>query len=146
MAQTSKGIKLGYAVAATPRNATPDSYTYIPDITGVPSLGASPSTHDVTDLENTSKVYIKGLTDVGGNLDFPCNFTSEVITKVDTAVTDELTEIHEWAVEFPAPVAIRAYFNGEASIVFNESVDVDAPITGTLSIIPNSEIKWEDIA
>jgi hypothetical protein len=31
-------------------------------------------------------------------------------------------------------------------MVFNESVDVDAPITGTVSLVPNSEIEWEDIA
>jgi hypothetical protein len=146
MAQISQGIKLGYAVA-TVAPARPVSYTYIPDITGIPALGASPSTHQVTDLDNTSHVYIKGLADVGGNLDFPCIFTSEVIDAVDTAITAEEggTE-HEWCVDFPAPLSKRAYFQGEASMVFNESVDVDAPITGTVSLVPNSEIEWEDIA
>lgn len=146
MAQISQGIKLGYAVA-TEAPARPGSYTYIPDITGIPSLGASPSTHQVTNLDNTSHVYIKGLADIGGNLDFPCIFTSEVIDAVDTAITAEEdgTE-HEWCVEFPAPLSKRAYFQGEASMVFNESVDVDAPITGTVSLVPNSEIEWEDIA
>ena len=67
MAQISQGIKLGYAVA-TEAPARPGSYTYIPDITGIPALGASPSTHQVTDLDNTSHVYIKGLADIGGNL------------------------------------------------------------------------------
>ena len=146
MAQISQGIKLGYAVA-TEALSRPESYTYIPDITGIPSLGASPSTHQVTNLDNTSHVYIKGLADIGGNLDFPCIFTSEVIDAVDTAITaEESGAIHEWAVEFPAPLSKRAYFQGEASMVFNESVDVDAPITGTVSLVPNSEIEWEDIA
>ena len=146
MAQISQGIKLGYGVFTAP-STRPASYTYIPDITGIPALGASPSTHQVTNLDNTSHVYIKGLTDVGGNLDFPCIFTSEVIDAVDAAITaEEGGAIHEWAVEFPAPLSKRAYFQGEASMVFNESVDVDAPITGTVSLVPNSEIKWEDIA
>lgn len=145
MAQISLGVKLGYANAVTPRNAAP-TYSYIPDVTGIPSLGSAPSTHDVTDLENTSKVYIKGLTDVGGNLDFPCNFTPAVIDAIDDAITAQETQAQEWCVEFPAPLSKRAYFNGEVSPVFNESVDVDAPITGTISIVPNSEIKWEDIA
>ena len=83
-------------------------------------MGASPSTHDVTDLDNTSKVYIKGLVDAGGNLDFPCIFTSEVIDGVDTAISAEASAIHEWCVEFPAPLSKRAYFAGEASHVFNE--------------------------
>jgi len=146
MAQISQGIKLGYGVFTAP-STRPSEYTYIPDITGIPALGASPSTHQVTDLDNTSHVYIKGLADVGGNLDFPCIFTSEVIDAVDTAITaEESGTIHEWAVEFPAPLNKRAYFQGEASMVFNESVDVDAPITGTVSLVPNSEIEWEDIA
>lgn len=146
MAQISQGIKLGYAVA-TEAPARPSKYTYIPDITGIPALGATPSTHQVTNLDNASHVYIKGLADVGGNLDFPCIFTSEVIDAVGDAITaEEGGAIHEWAVEFPAPLSKRAYFQGEASMVFNESVDVDAPITGTVSLIPNSEIEWEDIA
>ena len=147
MAQISLGIKLKYGTASTRVGTTPPTdYTAIPDITGVPALGASPSTHDVTDLDNTSKVYIKGLVDAGGNLDFPCIFTSEVIEEVSDAISEEESGIiHEWAVEFPAPLSKRAYFNGEASMVFNESVDVDAPVTGTLSIVPNSEIIWEDI-
>lgn len=145
MAQISQGIKLGYAVA-TEAPARPSGYTYIPDITGIPALGASPSTHQVTDLDNTSHVYIKGLADIGGNLDFPCIFTSDVIDAVDTAIgAEEGGAIHEWAVEFPAPLSKRAYFLGEASMVFNESVDVDAPITGTVSLVPSSEIEWEDI-
>jgi hypothetical protein len=146
MGQISLGIKLGYAVATVAPNR-PASYTYIPDITGIPALGAAPATHQITDLDNTSHVYIKGLMDIGGNLDFPTIFTPEVIDVVDTAITaEEGGTIHEWCVEFPAPLSKRAYFNGEASHVFNESVDVDAPVTGTLSLIPNSEIKWEDIA
>jgi len=145
MAQISLGVKLGYATATDPRTVAP-TYSYIPDVTGIPSLGSAPSTHDVTDLENTSKVYIKGLTDVGGNLDFPCNFTPAVIDEIDDAITAQESATQEWCVEFPAPLSKRAYFNGEVAPVFNESVDVDAPITGTISIVPSSEIQWEDIA
>lgn len=145
MGQISKGIKLGYAVATT-APARPASYTYIPDITGIPALGAAPATHQITDLDNTMHVYIKGLVDLGGNLDFPVIFTPEVIDAIDTAITAEVGGAsHEWCVEFPAPLSTRAYFNGEASHAFNEAVDVDAPITGTISLIPNTEIQWEDI-
>lgn len=145
MAQISLGIKLGYANAVDPRVTAPN-YSYVPDVTGIPALGSAPSTHDVTDLENSSKVYIKGLTDVGGNLDFPCNFTPEVIGAIDSAIDAQELAPQEWCVEFPAPLSMRAYFLGEASPVFNESVDVDAPITGTISIVPNGEILWEATA
>ena len=135
----SKGTKLGYG--AVTGETRPTTYTYIPNLTGIPAMGATPTTHQVTDLDNTSHVYIKGLMDIGGNLDFPCNFTDAVITAVDTAITaEDGGAIHEWAVEFPAPISRRAY-----SMVINESVNIDTPITGTLSIVPNKEIEWEDI-
>lgn len=145
MAQISKGIKLGYAVAVDPRNNAP-TYTYVPNITGIPALGATPSTHQVTDLDDSMHKYIKGLVDIGGTLEFPCIFTTEVFEEIDDAISLEASGDVEWCVEFPAPLSKRAYFNGEASPVFNESVDVDAPVTGTVSIIPTSAIEWEDIS
>ena len=141
MAQISLGVKLGYVQAASPRN-TP-SYAYIPDVTGIPSLGSAPATHDVTHLENEAKVYIKGLIDTGGNLDFPCLFTSAAIDAVDTAIGLEDNGDVEWCVEFPKPLDKRAYFTAEAAPVYNEAVDVDAPILGNISLVPTSEIKWE---
>lgn len=145
MAQISKGIKIGYAVALATRTL-PLVYTYIPELTGIPSLGSAPSTHQVTTLDNASHVYIKGLADIGGNLEFPCMFTKEIIDIVDTAVLAEASgEAHEWAVEFPAPLAKRAYFTGEASLVYNDSADIDAPLVGTLALTPSSDILWEDV-
>ncbi|MFA5744525.1 MAG: hypothetical protein WC936_06955 [Candidatus Nanoarchaeia archaeon] len=140
MATLSKGIRVGYTAYSAER--TSPTYTYFGDITGIPALGASPATQDVTTLDDAMHVYIKGLIDVGGTLDFPCNFTSSLITAVETCVTAQAVQ-QEFCVEFPSPLLKRAYFQGEASAVFNESVDVDAPITGTLSIVPNSAILWE---
>ena len=140
MAQISKGIRLGYMVSGT----SPKAYTFLPDLTGIPALGATPSTHQRTTLNDSMHRYIKGLVDVGGNLDFPCIFTDEVIDAVDTAITAQGSSTLEWAVEFPLPLGKRMYFTGEVSKVFNESVDVDAPITGTVSIVPTSPILMED--
>jgi uncharacterized repeat protein (TIGR02543 family) len=140
MAQISKGIRLGYMVSGT----SPKAYTFLPDLTGIPALGATPSTHQRTTLNDSMHRYIKGLVDVGGNLDFPCIFTDEVIDAVDAAITAQGSNTLEWAVEFPLPLGKRMYFTGEVSKVFNESVDVDAPITGTVSIVPTSPILMED--
>ena len=139
MAQISKGVRLGYGQMSGANR--PATRTYLPDLTGIPALGSAPSTHDVTTLDDTMHVYIKGLIDVGGSLEFPALFTPTIINAVDTALG--LTTPLEWCVEFPYPLGKRAYFVGEASKVFNESVDVDAPLTGTLAIVPKTEIKWE---
>jgi len=143
MVQITVGVKLGYATARV--DEVIPTYTYLPNITGIPALGSTPSTHNVTDLSNTQKVYIAGLTDNGGNLDFPCNFTKEILTAVETAMTAQKTATQEWCVEFPAPLAKRCYFEGTVSQVYNSSADVDTPLTGTLSIIPSTELLWEDI-
>lgn len=140
MAQISKGIRLGYMVSGT----SPKAYTFLPDLTGIPALGATPSTHQRTTLNDSMHRYIKGLVDVGGNLDFPCIFTDEVIDAVDTAITAQGSGTLEWAVEFPLPLGKRMYFTGEVAKAFNESVDVDAPITGTVSIVPTSSILTEN--
>lgn len=140
MAQISKGIRLGYMVSGT----SPKAYTFLPDLTGIPALGATPSTHQRTTLNDSMHRYIKGLVDVGGNLDFPCIFTDEIIDAVDTAITAQGSSTLEWAVEFPLPLGKRMYFTGEVSKAFNESVDVDAPITGTVSIVPTGSILMED--
>lgn len=141
MAQISKGIRVGYGAKS---GATrPTSYTFLPELTGIPSLGASPSTHQRTTLNDSMHRYIKGLVDVGGNLDFPCIFTKDIIEVVETAKTAQNSSILEWCVEFPLPLGKRMYFTGEISAPFNESVDVDSLVVGTVSIIPTSEILME---
>lgn len=139
MAQISKGVRLGYGQMSGANR--PTARTYLPDLTGIPALGSAPSTHNVTTLDDTMHVYIKGLIDVGGSLEFPALFTPAIIDAVDTALG--LANPLEWCVEFPYPLGKRAYFIGEASKVYNESVDVDAPITGTVVIVPKTEIQWE---
>lgn len=139
MAQISKGVRLGYGQMSGVTR--PSSRTYLPDLTGIPALGSAPSTHDVTTLDDTMHVYIKGLVDVGGSMEFPALFTPAIIDAVDTAMA--LSNPLEWCVEFPYPLGKRAYFIGDASKVYNESVDVDAPVTGTLAIVPKTEIQWE---
>lgn len=139
MAQISKGIRIGYMVSGT----TPKAYTFLPDLTGIPALGASPTSHQATTLMDSMHKYVEGLVDVGGNLDFPALFTKELIIAVNTAVTAQESNTLEWCVEFPVPLGRRAYFTGKVAHVFNESVDVDAPVLGTLPLIPTGEIHWE---
>ncbi len=134
MATLSKGVTLGYSING-------GAYATLPDITGIPALGASPASHQVTTLSDTQHTYIKGLQDVGGTLDFSCVFTSALITAVNTAIVGQTTPTNvEWKVTFPAPLSKTAIFKGEANPLFNEAVEVDAPIMGTLSIVPTSAI------
>lgn len=144
MAQTTYGIKVGYADSAEDRSGL--TYTYLSDITGIPSLGSTPNAIDVTTLTDASHKYIEGLMDIGGALEFPCLFSSTLIGEVDAAVlAEEGGKEHEWCVEFPAPIAKRYYFNGKVSI-YNDSGDVDSALTGIVAITPSTVIESEDIA
>lgn len=135
MANLSRGITLKYSIAGGAYSSA------LPDITGIPALGASPASHQVTDLEDTAHVYIKGLMDIGGTLDFSANFTSALNSAVNLAIAGQTTPTNvAWRVTFPN--AMTATFTGEAEHLFPEAVEVDAPITATLSIVPSSAITW----
>jgi len=146
IAQISLGVVLGYRevpIEETARPASP-TYTYIPTKT-VPALGSAPATLDITDLTQKAHTYIKGLEDSGGALDFTINMTSDILTAVDAVLVLQKTKTIEWAVEFPAPLSRRFYFNGQASPVRNSDVAVDAVVEGTFSIIANNVIEQEAI-
>lgn len=147
MAQISQGIKLGYAeVTAEGTRPEPKTYTYIPDVKSIPALGSTPNTQQTTTLDDTQHTYIKGLTDVGGALDFTCNYTPAVIAAIDTVIgLQDSGKIIEWCVEFPDPLKKRIYWDGEVSPVYNTDVSVDAVVEGTISIIPNTIMNHEDI-
>lgn len=142
MAQLSKGIRVGYAPKLNGNR--PTDWVFLSDLTGIPALSGAPASHQVTTLMDSAHTYVMGLLDSGGNLDFPCIFTSKVISETGQAVALQSTSILEWVVEFPYPLGKRYYFEGEVTPVYNESVDVDAPVTGTVSLVPNVVVQSED--
>ena len=144
MAQISKGTRLLWGVVGETGRAT--SRLMIPSIKSIPALGATPNTIQVTDLEDEKHTYIKGLQDIGGALEFTCNYTPEVLDAIDKAVVAQNEGVVEWCVEFPAPLNKRIYWQGEVEPVFNTEVAVDAVVEGTVAIVPNTVLQIEDIA
>jgi hypothetical protein len=133
MATLSKSISLKYTVPA-------GSPVTVTGVTGIPALGTAPASHDVTELLDTAHKYIKGLADSGGSLDFSCNFSSTLVTLINTAVAGGPATV--WTVTFPTTPPVVATFTGDANPLFTDAVEVDAPITATLSIIPTSAITF----
>lgn len=144
MAQISKGIRLVYGKQGE-GPTQPSSWTEIPDIKSIPALGSTPNTIQTTTLADDMHTYIKGLQDIGGALEFTANYTPELITAMETAITAQGTGVIVWAVEFPAPLNKRVYWEGEAEMPFNTEVAVDAVVEATVAIVPNSVIEIEDI-
>lgn len=144
MAQISKGIRLLWGVVESGDRAS--VRTLIPDIKSVPALGSTPNTLQTTTLQDEKHTYIKGLQDIGGALEFTCNYTLDVINAINQAVEAQNEGEVEWCVEFPAPLNKRVYWKGEAEPVFNTDVAVDAVVEGTVAIVPNTVLEMEDIA
>lgn len=145
MAQSTAGIKLYYGTS-TDGSTVPASWTEIPDITGVPSMGAPPAKLDSTDLSATEyKTYINGLIDLGGALEFPANLTPELMTAVDTAaVVPSSPAARAFKVSFPSPVSTGYWWFGEIETVKPGESGVDAVLTTTLYISQESGLTKVD--
>ena len=143
MAQISKGIRLVWG--SKTGVAQPELWTPIPDVKSIPALGSTPNTIQTTTLADNMHTYIKGLQDIGGALEFTCNYTPELLAAVQAAITAQGSGVVVWAVEFPAPLNKRVYWEGEAELPYNTDVSVDAVVEATLAIVPNSVIESEDI-
>lgn len=139
MAQLTYGIKVEWA---TDNDGQPNTtWSLIPDITKIPTLVGTPSTHDVTTIYNSMKNYINGLADNGGTLGFGINFTPELFAEYDKIKTAQAKDDVWFRVSMPTPLNKSYQFKGTASLPSNDELGADAPITGTFNITPSSDIN-----
>lgn len=144
MAQLSVGMSVEYAEFT---GTAPTSWTVIPDITSVPAMGGTISTHDVTTIYNNMKVYIEGLPDVGGTLGFAGLFTPELFEAVDTIRSGQKSGTkYAFSVTYPAPLSKRVWFQGTVAPLSSDEAGVDAPITCTVNITPSTDFEWVDLS
>lgn len=145
MAQLSVGMSVEYGKSTN--GTAPTTWTVIPDITSIPAMGGTISTHDVTTIYNTMKVYIEGLPDVGGTLGFAANFTPELFSTVETIIEGQKAgEKHAFSVSYPAPLSKRVWFIGTVAPLSSDEAGVDAPLTCTVNITPATDFTWQDLA
>jgi len=70
------GIKVSYAIEAVSGTRPTTGYVHLSMIKEVPSLNVAPNTIDATVLTDSQYVvYVQGLKDLGGALEFNANFT-----------------------------------------------------------------------
>lgn len=118
----SKGITLSYGDKA------------LTNLMEIPELGGSAESVEVTCLADSAHMYINGLLNFGDSIDF--KFLYE---KAQFNTLNNLTGSQSWKVTLPDSATCT--FGGECSVKL-DGVGVNAALTYTLSIKPNSAMVW----
>lgn len=128
MAVISKGITLSY------KAGTGSTFTELTNLQEIPELGGDTEAIEITTLADAAHMYTDGLKNYGDSLAF--KFLYE---KAQFATLSGLEDTVDWKVELPDGEACT--FSGTCSVKL-DGVGVNAALTYTLAIKPNSEMAW----
>lgn len=122
MAVISKGIKLFYGE------------TELTNLQEIPELGGEVEAIEITTLADAAHMYTDGIKNYGDSLAFKFLYEKEQYTTLNG-----LTDTQTWKVELPDGTTCT--FGGTCSVML-DGVGVNAALTYTLNIKPNSEMVW----
>ena len=122
MATISKGITLSMGEKA------------LTNLMEIPELGGEVEAIEITTLADVAHMYTDGLKNYGDSLAF--KFLYE---KTQFEELNEVSDSQTWKVKLPDGAVCS--FNGTCSVKL-DGVGVNAALTYTLSIKPNSEMAW----
>lgn len=126
MAVISKGIKLSYQVDS--------AFIELTNLQEIPDLGGDVEAIEITTLADAAHMYTDGLKNYGDSLAFKFLYEG---TQFETL--NGLTGSHTWKVELPDGAACT--FGGTSSVKL-DGVGVNAALTYTLAVKPNSDMVW----
>lgn len=124
----SKGTKLAYKVGDAAE------YVELTDLQEIPDLGGESEAVEVTTLADAAHMFIDGLINYGDSLAFKF-----IYAKAQFTTLSAIEEIASWQVTLPDGTACT--FTGGCSVKL-DAVGINAPLTYTLAIKPNSEMVW----
>lgn len=127
MAVISKGIELSY-------KTTGETYTTLTNLQEIPELGGETESIEITTLADEGRVYTDGIKNYGDNLSFKFLYD-----KTQFEALSALTGSIGWKVELPDGASCT--FSGTCSIKL-DGAGVNAALTYTLNIRPNSKMVW----
>lgn len=124
MATISKGIKLFM------------NDEELTDLMEIPELGGDTEAIEVTTLADSAHVYTDGIKNYGDSLAFKFLYDAG---QFDKLANGTIEGIPTWKVQLPDDMACT--FSGTHSVKL-DGVGVNAALTYTLSIKPNSAMVW----
>ena len=122
MATISKGIKLFMGEVE------------LENLMEIPELGGDTEAIEITTLADAAHMYTDGIKNYGDSLAFKFLYEAEQF-----ATLNGTTGAQEWKVELPDGETCS--FGGTCSVKL-DGVGVNAALTYTLSVKPNSEMLW----
>ena len=127
MAVISKGIKLSYKASGA-------TFTELTNLQEIPDLGGDVEAIEITTLADAAHMYTDGIKNYGDSLTFKFLYDKTQFTTLNG-----LTGSQDWKVELPDSSACT--FSGTCSVKL-DGVGVNAALTYSLAIKPNSEMAW----
>ena len=122
MATISKGIKLFLGEKE------------LTNLQEIPELGGDAEAIEITTLADAAHMYTDGIKNYGDSLAFKFLYEKTQFTELDGTKTSS-----EWKVELPDGATCT--FSGTCSVKL-DGVGVNAALTYTLAIKPNTEMVW----
>ena len=128
MATISKGIKLSYKTSGG------ENYTELTNLQEIPELGGDAESIEITTLGDSAHMYTDGILNYGDSLPFVFLYEKTQFTTLQG-----LTGSVDWKVSLPDNSTCS--FSGSCSVKL-AGVGVNAALTYTLSIKPDSAMTW----
>ena len=128
MAVISKGIKLSY------KTGSGSSYTDLTNLQEIPELGGDSEAIEITTLADAAHMYTDSILNYGDSLAFKFLYD-----KTQFETLQGLSGSISWQVTLPDTTTCA--FTGTSSVKL-DGVGVNAALTYTLSIKPNSAMTW----
>lgn len=128
MAVISKGIKLSYKAGDA------GEFVALTNLQEIPDLGGETEAIEITTLADAAHMYTDGLKNYGDSLAFKFLYEG-----TQFATLNGLSGVVNWKVELPDGEACT--FGGSCSVKL-DGVGVNAALTYTLAIKPDSEMVW----
>jgi hypothetical protein len=127
MAVISKGITLSY------KNGEGE-FIELKDLQEIPELGGDSEAIEITTLADAAHMYTDGIKSYGDSLSFKFLYENEQFLSLNG-----LTGSSEWKVALPDNTTCS--FSGTSSVKL-DGVGVNAALTYTLAVKPDSEMIW----
>lgn len=144
---TTAGVHLKYAVETAANTRPTSGYTDLPGVKSTPSLNPAPEALDATTLnEKEYIIYVQGLKDLGGSLEFTFNLTQSLLDVWDTLMTAseaaKASGKSTWFMIDVPGLSEAVFFRGDPADTGLPAMEVNTVLETTMYITPTGEPIW----